>query len=265
MPSSPWPFMSWEAKAPEPCEEANPCRACTEVWVRDSAASPYDGFLGGPEVPSTVSLPPASSRSLPTRRSLQHTRLLSAIQEPEPPADWLPSLMLQKMCAVLPLCGPSTASTKGERAETTVCHAKAGMPHHVINPSVDPRQIASDDFGYSQRSSDAAGTSFMLPSTLQAAQYHPVQLGAGCAVGWQDSPETAIRPLSSHDDTDSDDETYDAWDPMPTRQLSSNALARLEGSLRNALDNASASGWSALPTASDARGHGRANGQAMYP
>jgi len=286
MPSPAWDFLTWEAKAPEPCEEVNPCRTCTEVWVRASASSPYEGYLGGQDIQSTVSLPPASFCSLPTRRSLQHLtgmqswtkeevltaptrRSLRAIQEPEPTETWFPSSIYEKICAVLPLSGPSTAPTKGERDQMTANHAKADVPPHGINPSVDPRQIAADDFGYSLQNADAVGSSFMIPSTLQVAQYDYLQpLGEGRAVGWQDSSVKAPRRQEGHtmhDDTDSGDETDDAWDPMPKREVSSNALARLEVSLRHALDSASPMGRTELRSAGRGRVDGQARPSMTYP
>jgi len=256
MPSSPWAF--WEAKGPQPCEEVNPNSACTEVWVRSSSSSPYEAYVGGQEIASTVSLPPVSCRSLPARRSLQQPISSSAIQESEPAVPWFDSPMLQKMYVALSLSGPSAASPRtGEREETSAGQTKAIMLHQRINPSVDPRQIAADDFGYSLSNSDAGTMSFAIPSTLVAAQY-PDRL----RLGWKESSQTAIRPLSAsrlEEDKASGDETDDAWDRNPAHELSSLALMGI--SLRNALVSASATGRTA-DTAGDALGHASNDGQA---
>lgn len=274
MPSSTWAFLGWEAKAPVPCEEQEPCRACTEVWVRTSP-SPYEGNTDPQALLSTVSLPPASSRSLPVRQSArgsshQHTRS-SADQEAETPGPWCPSSMLQKVCAVLPF---GSASSKAE-------HKQTASAEHFRNPSVDPKQISADDFISSLRDSNAAPSSFMIPSALCPSRHDSLRT-EGSSVGWEDSVGTAIRPSTQgsaqgtcsngrdapvrleygfgmNHDTDSDDDTAEAWVAMPRREISANSLSRLEVSLRHALDSASIR--TAPPTAGNARCHPSTNRQ----
>jgi len=274
MPSSPWALLNWaESKAPLPCEEQEPCSACTEVWVKTAARSPYEAYAAEAQaIPSTVSLPPASARSLPNNndmrqgptRPMQHQNRFIAdhqeAEEAEAPSSWYPSSMLQKVCAVLPLTGAS----KGARDDM----ASDG---HLSHSSEDPRRIAAGKFDYAPHNLNAPGSSFILPSTLCVAEYASLRPSEASSVGWRDSVETAIRPASpGHTssgfakpvhlqcglgmtyETDSDDEPAEAWRSLPRRELSAHALGCLEASLHNALDHANER--TAPPTASDAYG-----------
>merc|ERR1711988_197700 len=138
--------------------------------------------------------------------------------------------MLQKVCAALSLPGASSASSKG----------------------AESRQTAASD-------SNAAGTAFILPSTLCKAQSPPMGgLSTTRTVGWRDSVDSAVsravRPvnmepgLEMNYDTDSDNEPED-WVALPRRELSANALSRLEASLRHALDNVNSVSARVPPTA----------------
>lgn len=267
MPSSPWPL--WEAKGPVPCEEVNPRSTCTEVWTRSSASSPYDSYVGGEEIPSLVSLPPASCRSLPTRRSLRQPVPSIATQEPEASAPSFASSVLEKIYVSLPLYGPSTASTASprtvQREETSTAQAKAQTAHKRTNRSTDPRQIAADDFGdsLSRSKSKSRQGSFLLPSTLVMSQYSD-KLGTS----WRESsPEKTIRPLSpwrQQKHSRSTDATDDAHNEDVTQELSS--LALLGISLCSALGGASATEPTSLETAGDALGSdGKARPSMTYP
>lgn len=250
---------------------APPRSACTEVWVR----SPYEDYIGTQELPSTVSLPPASLRSLPTsncvvqgsRKPLQHH--IPPGSEQEQGFSWYPSSVMQKMVDTFSSPGSSRPSAKCDVEEP------AQAVHHV-HPSVDPSRIAADDFAHATRTSNAAGVSFLFPSALCAAD---------CSK-WQDSEESATRPhnamasrqepmqgvgpldcglgMLGHADYDTDtDDGYDrAWNAVPKRELTENALRHLQASLQHALANASAMERTVPPTACNASGHRNSDRQA---
>lgn len=235
MPTSPWSLLHFsESKGPVPCEEAEPCRECTEEWVRTSAAYPYPGHFEG-DIPTAVSLAPTSPRSLPNHSSARPgpTKPLHRVsprgdqhEEAATSSLWYPSAMLQKVCAALPLPGSSSGSST----------------------TAESRQSAAGDF-------NGTGTPFILPSTLCKVQSPPM----GTSFGWRDSVDSAVsravRPvkmecgLGMYYDTDSDNDPEDSWVPLPRRELSANALSRLEASLRHALDNANSMSGNVPPTA----------------